>query len=71
MPDRALPLAYSALIELVSGSAGHDPFMALPRDSSKKLEVGVVVQHGQVPRLCRCADQSVHKREGPVLATGR
>lgn len=45
--------------------------MGLAGDLSDHFEVGVVVQHGQLPGFCCSGDQGVDEGEGPVLASRR
>lgn len=44
--------------------------MGLTGDLSNQFEVGVVVQHRQVPCFCGRGDQGIDEREGSVLALG-
>lgn len=45
--------------------------MGLAGDQSNQFEVGVVMQHGQVPSLRCRGDQGVDEGEGSLLAPGR
>ena len=55
------------MAESVGGSSWDDPLVGLAGDLSNQFEVGVVVQHGQVPSLGCRGDQSIDEGEGSVV----
>ena len=42
--------------------------MGLSCDFGHKLEIGVVVQNGQLARLSHCCDQGINQRKRPMVA---
>lgn len=66
-----MPASRMRSVASVGGSSWDDPLLGLAGDLSNQFEVGVVVQHGEVPSLCCRGDQSIDEGEGSVLAPVR